>query len=71
MIPVDMLGKWSASLTLIMFHSRDNGFELSRPARFSDSFPRFFIKSHRLQIALPAGSAAANGYAPNTLSRIT
>jgi hypothetical protein len=38
-----------------------NGFELSRPACFSESFSRFSIKKHNLQFSPSAGSAAANG----------
>ena len=41
-----------------------NGLELSRPARSFACYSRFPYQLHRYQIAPPAGSAAANGYAP-------
>jgi len=42
---------------------RANGFELSRPARYSASYSKFTNQDLDYQIAQRAGSAAANGYA--------
>ncbi len=40
-----------------------NGFELSRPARYLTCFSIFPYQNPGVQIATPAGSAAANGWA--------
>jgi len=45
------------------FAIRHNGLELSRPARALACFSRIPFQAYRFQIALSAGSAAANGYA--------
>ena len=45
----------------VISKTQRNGFELSRPALYLACLPGFPNQDHRFQIALPEGSAAANG----------